>query len=87
MGTVYRRSKGNLIHLTDDEKVGRQMVDVIESIYEDVLRETDDCRKFSNTAFHKDGSWRNRAKGMSDEHLGILIGLVQLPWFRSVLNL
>ena len=83
MGSIYRRSRGNLVHLTDDEEAGRRIVQVIMSIDQEIRNETDEYRKFRATVFHESGKLRIRQSQTRSRSEWAIIGdLVRLPWFR-----
>ena len=84
MSSVYSSSKGNLIHLTDDEEAGRRFARVVTKFERIVREETDDYRRFRTIVYHDDGDGARRIRRI---HLGKddyadLEDMMHLPWFR-----
>ncbi|KAK3647056.1 hypothetical protein LTR56_008222 [Elasticomyces elasticus] len=83
MGDIYRRSVGNLIHLTDDQVMGERAIRLASQIDKEARAETNEWKEFHSMARTKDGngkiSFREQRQDLDYEALWFLM---RIPWFR-----
>ncbi|KAK5711210.1 hypothetical protein LTR17_018502 [Elasticomyces elasticus] len=85
MGDIYRRSVGNLIHLTDDHIMGERAVRLASQIDKEARVETNEWKEFHSMARTKDGnaktSFREQRQDLDYDALWFLM---RIPWFRRL---
>ncbi|KAK5720306.1 hypothetical protein LTR15_007580 [Elasticomyces elasticus] len=85
MGDIYRRSIGNLIHLTDDHIMGERAIKLASQIDKEARTETNEWKEFHSMAHTKDGNIASSdRKQRQDLDYEALWFLVRIPWFRRL---
>ncbi|KAK3642794.1 hypothetical protein LTR56_010620 [Elasticomyces elasticus] len=83
MGDIYRRSVGNLIHLTDDRIMGERAIKFASQIDKEARAETNEWEEFHSMLYTKDGDFRasirQKRQDLDSEALWFI---VRIPWFR-----
>ncbi|KAK5689840.1 hypothetical protein LTR97_012599 [Elasticomyces elasticus] len=83
MGDIYRRSVGNLVHLTDDHTMGERVIKLASQIDREARTETNEWKEFHSMTHTKDDnlkhSFREQRQDLDYEALWFL---VRIPWFR-----
>ncbi|KAK5689682.1 hypothetical protein LTR97_012681 [Elasticomyces elasticus] len=88
MGTIYRCSSGNLVHLTDNQTLAERILRLAHQIDGEARAETDDKvhlgkllhgADFSNPSSNRDS--RPRREDLDSDALW---SLLRLPWFRRL---
>lgn len=83
MYDIYSRSKGNLIHLLDDETDAQHIADLVRRVNAEGAAETDGWRQLKETLWSSAGIIRvDRLKIWPEIDMNGAVSLLRAPWFR-----
>ncbi|KAK3657376.1 hypothetical protein LTR56_002518 [Elasticomyces elasticus] len=85
MGIIYRRSAGNLVHLTDDQPMAERILQVAHQVDKEARAETNNYKGLDKLIYTEAGvpkcSYRPPRRDLDIEAIWFL---TQLPWFRPL---